>query len=257
MDTFAQYGYLGVFAALMASGFGFPIPEELPILTAGGLVGHADTLAPGETLLNPQRLRWWIMVPVCILGVVVGDGALYGIGRVWGPRILANAWVRRRVPPDKQAAIEKNFHDRGIMILLTARLTPGIRTPIFLMAGVLRVPMGRFLLADGLYAIPGVNIMFWLSYFLFDQVMEAYHAAERYRAIAMIGVLSAVIGVVLYRILTNRKAVTGSSADVPLYNKPVEMVTEVTEMAMEKALKKTIDAVTNRGGAEKPPEAAP
>ena len=41
-------------------------------------------------------------------------------------------------------------------------------TLIFLMAGVLRVPLARFLLADGLYAIPGVGVMFstWASVWL-------------------------------------------------------------------------------------------
>jgi len=50
-------------------------------------------------------------------------------------------------------------------------LLPGIRTPIFIIAGMLRVPLGRFLIADGLYAIPGVNILFWLAYLLTDQIL--------------------------------------------------------------------------------------
>jgi len=180
LANFSDYGYLGVFAALLASGFGFPIPEELPVLTAGVLVGHGDT-----------SLRWWVMIPVCILGVVLGDGALYTAGRVYGPRILANPWVQRRlITPEKRAVIEKNFRDRGVMILMTARLTPGIRTPIFMMAGVLRVPFGRFLLADGLYALPGVNILFWLAYSLTDQVLDAFHKVEPYRPLILVGVLS-------------------------------------------------------------------
>jgi membrane protein DedA with SNARE-associated domain len=255
MESFAQYGYVGVFGALLASGFGFPIPEELPVLTAGVLVGHADTLPPGQTELPADRLRWYIMLPVCILGVVVGDGVLYGIGRLYGPRILSNAWVQRKiVSAEKRAQIEKNFHDRGVMILLTARLTPGIRTPIFLMAGVLRVPMARFILADALYAIPGVNIMFWLAYFLTDQVLEAFHRAEQYRALIIFGVLSAVVGVILYKLAANRKVVAGSSSEVPIYNKPVEKVTEAVEKTVEKAVVKTIDIVTHLRHPEKPGE---
>ncbi|MGL4423390.1 MAG: hypothetical protein ACRCZF_22220, partial [Gemmataceae bacterium] len=99
-----------------------------------------------------------------------------------------------------------------------------------------------------LYAIPGVNIMFWLAYCLTDQVLEAYHFAERYRALVMFGILSAVVGVILYRLFTSRTIVTtGSPAEVPIYNKPVEKVTEATEMAVEKAIKMTIDKVVQRG----------
>ena len=41
---------------------------------------------------------------------------------------------------------------------------PGIRTPVFLSAGIVRLPFRKFLLADVLYAIPGVNLIFWLAY---------------------------------------------------------------------------------------------
>ena len=92
IEDFAKYGYVGIFCAIIATGFGLPMPEELPVLFSGVLVGHADTLTPGMTELPPDRLRWWIMLPVVILAVVVGDGLLYGVGRLWGPRLLGNAW---------------------------------------------------------------------------------------------------------------------------------------------------------------------
>lgn len=258
METFTQYGYVGVMAALVATGFGLPMPEELPILTAGMLIGHADTLKPGMTELPPDRLRWYIMLPACIVAVVIGDSALYGIGRLYGPRLLSKSWVQRKIlSPEKRAAIEKNFHDRGVMILLTARLTPGIRTPIFLMAGVLRVPFLRFMFADAIYAVPGVNVMFWLAYFLTDQVLEAFHKAEQYRALIAFGVLSAAVGVVLYKLASNRKVATGSSSEVPIYNKPVEKVTEAVEKTVEKAVVKTYDMVTHRLHHDKPHETPP
>ena len=47
------------------------------------------------------------------------------------------------ITPEKRLQIEKNFHDRGIAVLLGARLLPGIRTPIFIMAGVLRMRRRR------------------------------------------------------------------------------------------------------------------
>jgi membrane protein DedA with SNARE-associated domain len=242
LENFSDYGYLGVFVALIAAGFGFPLPEEFPVLTAGVLVGHEDT-----------DLRWWAMLPVCIAGVVIGDAVLYSAGRFWGTRILANSWVRRRlISPDRRALIEKNFHDRGIMILLTARLTPGIRTPVFLMAGVLRVPVARFLLADGLYALPGVSILFWLGYFLTDQVLEAFKSAERYRPLVIFGVLCGVAGVVIYHVFAARRVSTGSPAEVPLYNRPVEKVTEVVEHAVEKAVEKAVEVVAHRSNPDRP-----
>ena len=225
LQNFSEYGYHGVFLALIASGFGFPMPEELPVITAGILVGHEDT-----------TLRWWIMLPVCILGVVIGDGCLYGIGRIWGTRLLENKWVQRNiVPPDKRAEIEKNLHDRGIAVLLGARLLPGIRTPIFIMAGILRVPFTRFLLADGLYAIPGVNLLFWLAYMLTDQVLEIFNKINAYKPLVVVSLLSAVAGALFQKYVLNRHVSTGKPPEVPkIIAKPAEVVAHAVGAAVEK-----------------------
>lgn len=223
--NFDEYGYLGIFLALLASGCGFPLPEELPVITAGVLVGHEDT-----------PLKWYIMLPVVIAGVVIGDGFLYGLGRIWGTRLLNLRWVQRHlVTPDKRAEIEKNFHDRGIAVLLGARLLPGIRTPIFILAGVLRVPLGRFLLADGLYAIPGVNLLFWVAYLLTDQVLEIFKQIDRYRPLVMVSILSAIAGALLHKYVFSRKVSTGDPIEVPtIISKPAEAVAHAVEKAVEK-----------------------
>jgi len=222
LSQFDQYGYQGIFLALLASGLGLPIPEELPVITAGVMVGHEDTM-----------LRWYIMLPVVIAGVVIGDGLLYGMGRFWGTRFLGLAWVQRRIlTPEKREEIEKNFHDRGIAVLLGARLLPGIRTPIFIMAGVLRVPLGRFLIADGLYAIPGVNLLFWIAYLLTDQVLEIFNRINAYRPQVVLVILSFVAGLLAQRYLFTRKVTTGEPPHVPqIIVKPAEAMVHAVEKA--------------------------
>ena len=56
--------YLGVFGALLAAGFGAPIPEEIPIATGGVMVGR-------EWNVTDTGMHWWIMLPLCISGVVL------------------------------------------------------------------------------------------------------------------------------------------------------------------------------------------
>lgn len=236
MESFADYGYIGVAATIIGSGLGLPIPEEIPVVTAGIMVGHEDT-----------SLRWWIMLPVVIVSIVIGDGFLYAIGRLWGPRLLEYGWVKRHVvPPEKREEITKNFHDRGIAVLLAARLMPGIRTPVFMMAGVLKFPLGRFLLADGLYAIPGVNILFWLAYSLTDQVLDVINRVEKYRPLVMVGVLSAVAGVILYKFFGTRRVSTGNPGSLPnIISKPGaaigHAIEKTVEITIEKPIGKTVD----------------
>ncbi|OWK47276.1 DedA family protein [Fimbriiglobus ruber] len=256
--TLSKYG--GVLAALILAGFGAPIPEEIPIVTAGAMVGHdsqdrihpelAGVIGGGPVVyLTPVPegiTHWWIMLPLCILGVVIGDTVLFGVGRLYGVRLLNWGWFQRRIlPPDKRLQIEANFAKNGIMILLGARFTPGIRTPVFVMAGVLRMPLSRFLLADGLYAIPGVTILFSLSFWFTDQFVEAVKAVDRHRPLAILAVLSAVIGVAIYKFATTRRLSTGSMEEIPAYAKPMGAVTHAIEKTIEKTVGKTIETTVH------------
>ncbi len=255
MEGAALWKYASILGSLLIAGFGAPIPEEIPIVTAGALVGHDSTEEHEPELLGaiagapasyltptpPGLTKWYIMLPVCIFGVVLGDCIIFFAGRWFGPWILSRPWIQKRLlTPEKRAKIEANFEKRGVMILLGARLTPGIRTPVFLMAGVLRMPISRFLLADALYAIPGVNLLFWLAYWFTDQFVETIKAVDKHRPLAIMLALTVICTVVLYKVLANRKVSTGNVDEIPSYIKPVGAVVNTIEHAVEKTVGKTV-----------------
>jgi membrane protein DedA with SNARE-associated domain len=205
--------YFGVFGALVSAGLGAPIPEEIPIATGGVLVGRDWN--------NPDGLKWYIMLPLCIVGIVLCDTILYWAGRKWGRWLIRRKWVQRRLlSPDRFQTIEKNFHDYGIRILLIARIMPGIRTPVFLSAGIVRLPFRKFLLADALYAIPGVNLIFWLAYVLTDQFLRLLQIVRSYEELAMIAILSFIAGFITATFV-RRPVATGSPEELPVIGKPV------------------------------------
>jgi membrane protein DedA with SNARE-associated domain len=255
IDRTALYVYLGIFVALLAAGIGFPIPEELPIVTAGALVGHAaeDPIRPAawpETVgllaaapdapwpatipwaalalssqdphLNdrPLALYWQIMLPVCILGVVISDGLLYGMGRFFGRRVLEMPFMTRLLPPERRQRIEENFHKYGVLVLLFARFLPTIRSPIFIMAGVMRLPFTRFLLADGIYAIPGVGLLFFLAFWFGDQfrdlILRAEGKVERLRPLIILLLIAGVTGYLVSHFLRHPVATGDPREEMPL-----------------------------------------
>lgn len=181
--------YFGFFGSLVAAGFGAPIPEEIPVVVAGVWAANPDTVA------NYGVLRW-IALPVCIVGVVLADLALYGIGRKFGTRLLEFKWAKRFVPPEKREKIEQNFDKYGIKILLFARLTPGIRAPMFVMSGVMKLPFHKFLIADGIYAIPGVSLLFFLGWGLGKQFLEVIEAFEQ--KVATIGPILLLLAILAF-----------------------------------------------------------
>jgi membrane protein DedA with SNARE-associated domain len=219
-DAKGIWVYFAIFGSLVAAGFGFPIPEELPVVTGGALSGHAANQAPRE---HPH---WWILWPVCIAGVVVADGVLYCLGRFGGRRLTDRPWFQKYVLPlEKRQKVEQNFHEYGVRILLGARFLPGIRAGIFIMSGVLHMPISRFMLADSLYAIPGVSALFFISFWFTDSFVAIFHAVEGkvhvIRNLIVVLVIAAAAGYFIYA-YTRRRIATGDPHEVPLLGSKVK-----------------------------------
>ncbi|CAN5357176.1 hypothetical protein BH10PLA2_BH10PLA2_34480 [soil metagenome] len=261
----AAIGIYGtVFFSILATGLGAPFPEELPIVVAGISCGHnradrddspaqvaailaVDPFLPfpanlpwvaineSPNIVPPQpepkvRLHWYLMLPLCILGVIIGDGFLYGIGRIWGTRLLESRWVKRIIPEDKKVKIEGNFHRYGVWVLLFARLLPTIRSPIYIMAGVTRIPFSLFVLADGLYAVPGVSLLFFLGYWLGDQFKDMIESFERRvsasRPIIVLIGLAALIAYLVYHFFRHPVATGDPRLEVPVIGDKVAQRSE-------------------------------
>jgi membrane protein DedA with SNARE-associated domain len=257
LDKAAIYVYLGSFLLLVLAGLGLPVPEEVPIVTAGALVGHASEEPPPypghaqatavlavapqagfpaalpwaalaqaqsieapPTLIPVVHLHTYIMLPVLILGVVISDCLLYGIGRYWGPRILETPWMRRVVTGEKRQRIEENFHRYGVLVLLFARFLPTIRSPVFIMAGTMRVPFKRFLLADGLYALPGVSLLFFLAFWFGDSFRELVYSFEgrvaRARPIIILALVAAATCYLIYHFFRHPVATGDPRQELPI-----------------------------------------
>jgi membrane protein DedA with SNARE-associated domain len=222
--------YFIVVGTLFISCFGAPIPEEFVVVYGGVQVG----LAWG----NPDStLYWGIMLPLLIVSIVVLDGMLYVIGRTWGERLLQNPWIERNIlPHQKRKQIEANFHEFGISILLFARLLPMARMPIFMMSGMMKLPVRKFLFADLIYAIPGVSVLFALGYWFGKDFDDWLHRVKE-DPMFLIGTLL-VVGIALFLFIRSKRHIaTGDPHDVPVigdqlahmthHDQPVEIPAEV------------------------------
>jgi membrane protein DedA with SNARE-associated domain len=240
MQEFIQsWGYLGVFLGILATGLGFPMPEELPIVLGGVLTTH-------------DEVRWYFMLPVCIVGVIIGDSFLYWIGRFWGTKVIQLPFIRNKLlTPERFETIAENFQKNGVKILLFARLTPGIRAPIFLTAGIMRLPITYFLLADGIYAIPGVSILFFLGYWFTDSIIDLVQQTANVKPIIVLVVLAGVGVYVVYR-FWRKPMVTGNPKDMPPIVGPVtEKLEGVAESMGQKMADKVMHRPTPSGEIEK------
>ena len=175
-----QLGYVGLFIVLFIAGLGVPIPEELPIITAG-------------VLSHQLVLRWWIALPVCFVGVLSGDIALYWVGHHWGERVLGWRPVRWVLSPAREEQLKASYRNHGIKIVFTARHVMGLRAAAFLTAGIARIPFLKFLAADGIAALVSVPFGFFLAYLFADQVEQVFkdvHRVERWLMLAALVIVA-------------------------------------------------------------------
>ncbi len=205
------YVLTGWFGILVSAGFGIPlpIPEEVLIAMAGG---HASSM----TEFGLMRFLVW---PVVIAGALVADVLLYGLGRLFGSRLMEMKWMRRICPPEKRQNINDNFHRYGFVIFMVGRLVPGIRTTLFLTAGMMRLNLARFCLADAIGGFFGGSLFFFLGYGLGSHFIDMLTILKTkiapYEQFLVILVLGAVAVYLLYAFLRH-PIPTGNPKDVPI-----------------------------------------
>ncbi len=138
------------------------LTEDLTCIAAGLLVSHG-------------HLGFLAASIACFVGIFVGDLLLVIAGRWLGERILDRAPLKWLVKPETLEGNEHWFARQGLRVVFLSRFIPGSRLPLFLAAGVLRVPLRKvataLLIAGlvwtpalvGLSAWTGTAILRWLE----------------------------------------------------------------------------------------------
>ena len=192
-ELLQRFTYLGILAALLLGSLGVPIPEEMPIVAAG-ILSH-EGLA-----------RWWLALPVCVLGVLAGDVVLYWAGRRWGERLLRWRVVRYVLTRARADWLKAAYREHAMKTVAMARHVTGLRAAAFLTAGIARVPFWKFILADAAAAAVSVPLAFGLAYFFTHQIaaiLADVHRVERWLALAGLVVVAG--GLVVYAARWNRR----------------------------------------------------
>ncbi len=138
MDAWIGHASFGlIFFGLLLGGLGLPIPED-PLLLAAGVIAHQRDLP----------LPW--MVLACALAVLGADFLLFSLARRFGDAALERPIFRRLLPPTRRASLETMFKRRGDAVVFVARHLPGLRAPVFALAGIHGMRRLRFLLWDAI-----------------------------------------------------------------------------------------------------------
>jgi membrane protein DedA with SNARE-associated domain len=135
LQFLAQHGYAVLFFWVLAEQGGLPIPA-LPMLLAAGALA-----ASGQMSFVPAVL-------LAMLAAMLADVMWYQFGKRRGMKVL-NFICRVALEPDSCVRqTQTAFANRGVQSLLVAKFIPGLNTASTPLAGITRVPFGKFLFFD-------------------------------------------------------------------------------------------------------------
>lgn len=149
--------YMTVVGLMFISSFGFPLPEEVPLI-ASGLVAHIAH-NPDQYPVPPgagPAVNMWVLAAVCFFAVILSDILVFLIGRFLGRRFRGNPRFEKwyRSPAFQKA--ESWTTKYGSWASGIFRFTPGLRFPGHMACGLLGVPVWKFIAVDGAAALLSV-----------------------------------------------------------------------------------------------------
>ncbi|MCH8047476.1 MAG: DedA family protein [Planctomycetes bacterium] len=201
-DFLLNSSYFGIFVVLVLTGCGLPLPEEVPIVVAG-------VLAADGTLKNV-----YLALATCLLGAVAGDCVMYYIGHHFGRSWLReHPFLARHLTPERERQIEEKIRQHGLKVFFLARFMLGVRAPIYITCGIMRVPFRRFLFADAISASVVVSLVFGLSYW-FGEDVRIWIKRSEWAITIIVAIVVIVVAVVMYRKYRRRHRAAAQPTDV-------------------------------------------
>ena len=197
---FAQYAYeptivyTAIVLLMVASSFGFPIPEEVTLVSAG-IVGYMGTRpdlytppVEGAATVNVQ-----VLALVCFFAVFLSDFLVYTLGRKLGTRFLDVKFMRRYKP--RMEKVARWAEQYGAFAAGIFRFTPGLRFPGHFSCGMLGLSPIKFVAVDGAAALISVPTQVLLVAYFGEEILIYFKQFK----IVLLSLLAVALGVFLYR----------------------------------------------------------
>lgn len=143
-DILLVYGYLLIFAWVLAEQLGLPLPSVPVLLAAGALSAQ-------------RQISFPLALTVAVAASIIADSTWFFIGRTHGRRVLNLLCKLSLEPTTCVRRTQDSFGRRRGTMLMFAKFVPGLSTLAPPVAGENGMSFGLFLLYDGIGSI------FWVG----------------------------------------------------------------------------------------------
>ncbi|MGF1604055.1 MAG: DedA family protein [Thermosynechococcaceae cyanobacterium] len=147
-----QYGYVVVFLGILLESLGLPLPGESIVIVGGFLAGHGEL-----TFI-------WVLVSA-IAGAIIGGNCGYWIGVYGGWPLLLRVGRLFKVQEETLHDLQKRFSANAGRSVFLGRFVALLRIFASPMAGIAKMPYGRFMIYNCAGAIAWATTMVSLAFF--------------------------------------------------------------------------------------------
>jgi membrane-associated protein len=182
-----HYGLWVVYGVIFLEVAGLPfIPGETVLITAAALAsqGHGNIVA---------------IIAVAIAAAVVGALVAYAIGRGWGRELLARWPWFERVSRKGVDRSQEFFDEHGSKAVFLGRFVPVVRATLGWLAGVGRMPFGRFMIWNVAGAVAWGCLIGIAAYYLGAAVVKAVERDLGIGVAVIAGIALLLVGLHLLR----------------------------------------------------------
>jgi len=151
-DLALRWGFPVLMGALLSSGLGVPIPEDVPLLLTG-------------FLCERKGIPAWHWALGCYGFVMTRDLIVFSFGRYLPERITHSRLFQRIIPPHRAEKVEGYFQRKGWQTVFAGRFMPGFRSVVFFVAGRFGLSYRTFLLSDGIAGLISIPVLVFAGHF--------------------------------------------------------------------------------------------
>ncbi|MEO8344982.1 MAG: DedA family protein/thiosulfate sulfurtransferase GlpE [Betaproteobacteria bacterium] len=192
LDLLQYYGLAFVFINVLALQAGLPIPAYPTLIVTGALASRGSFSLP--TLLA-----------TAVAASLIADLGWYSTGRRVGGPVLRTLCRISLSPDSCVRQTEAIFTRWGAQSLIVAKFIPGFASVATAMAGVLRVPLWRFIPADAMGAALWSGVAIFLGYIFRDAIDDVLDVLAQMGKVGLVLILLAFVSYIFWKWLQRKR----------------------------------------------------
>jgi membrane protein DedA with SNARE-associated domain/rhodanese-related sulfurtransferase len=192
LDLLQYYGLAFVFINVLALQAGLPVPAYPTLIVTGALASRGFYSLPA-------------LLATAVVASLIADLGWYSVGRRVGGPVLRTL-CRISLSPDSCVRQTESIFSRwGAQSLMVAKFIPGFASVATAMAGVLRVPLWRFLPADAIGAMLWSGVAIALGYIFRNAIDDVLAVLQELGKIGLGLIVLAFVAYVFWKWLQRKR----------------------------------------------------